>query len=89
MFLSFPHDKALNRSSPDIIILQRKYTYDIEVMQMTSQALVHWSLSHFGRKEEVLVNIYLIIIISALIILLQPFVAFRFNYQNFITIISY
>ena len=34
----------------------------IEVMQVTSQALVRWRLIHFGRKEEVLRNTYLIIL---------------------------
>ena len=51
-------------------------------MQVTSQALVRWSLSHSGRKEEVLRNIYLIIL-SLLLSLCYNF--HRFNYQNFLT----
>ena len=52
-------------------------------MQVTSQALVRWRLGHSGRKEEVLRNIYLIILS-----LLLPFYYnfHRFNYQNFLTV---
>ena len=39
-----------------------------EVMQVTSQALVRWRLIHFGRKEEVLRNTYLIILLVSLLL---------------------
>ena len=57
-------------------------------MQVTSQALVRWSLSHSGRKEEVL-RTYCPISILSLSLLLSFYYRpnfHRFNYQNFLTV---
>ena len=70
--------------SRDIIF--NRITEPIEVMQVTSQALVRWSLSRSGRKEEVL-RTYCPISILSLSLLLSFYYNFhRFNYQNFLTV---
>ena len=59
-------DISLLSHLSDFVKLRRNFSFwslgfYIEVMQVTSQALVRWKLIHFGRKE-VLRNIYIIIL---------------------------